>query len=97
VLQDILYTAKINPRAKLGCLTGEQKQALYNSVKIVLRQMTEQGGRDTDIDLFGQRGGYRTLMSKNTVGSKCPVCETIIVKEAYLGGSVYFCPGCQPL
>ena len=27
----------------------------------------------------------------------CPVCGEPIVKEAYLGGAVYYCPGCQPL
>jgi len=27
----------------------------------------------------------------------CPVCGAAIVRQAYLGGNVYFCPVCQPL
>ncbi|MFO7935831.1 MAG: zinc finger domain-containing protein [Bacteroidales bacterium] len=27
----------------------------------------------------------------------CPNCGDAIVKEAYMGGAVYFCPVCQPL
>ena len=58
--------------------------------------MTELGGRDTEKDLFGAFGGYKTRMSKNTVGLPCLKCGEAIVKEHYLGGSVYFCPSCQP-
>jgi formamidopyrimidine-DNA glycosylase len=59
--------------------------------------MTEQGGRDTERDLFGQPGGYRTILSKNTVGTGCPACGTMIGKEPYLGGAIYYCEICQPL
>ncbi len=57
--------------------------------------MARQGGRDTEKDLFGNFGGYITLMSKNTVGKACPVCGGLIQKQAYMGGSIYFCPSCQ--
>jgi formamidopyrimidine-DNA glycosylase len=57
--------------------------------------MAEQGGPDTERDLFGQPGGYRTVLSRNTAGTPCPACGSIIVKEAYLGGSIYYCPRCQ--
>jgi formamidopyrimidine-DNA glycosylase len=63
----------------------------------VLQAMVSQGGRDTETDLFGQPGGYQTVLSKNTVDKPCPVCAALIKKEAYLGGSIYYCPGCQPL
>lgn len=42
-------------------------------------------------------GGYATKMSKNTLAHGCPVCGGAITKEAYLGGSVYYCPACQKL
>jgi formamidopyrimidine-DNA glycosylase len=35
-------------------------------------------------------------MSKNTAGQPCPNCGEPIRKETFLGGSVYFCPYCQP-
>ena len=97
VLQDILWTARIHPRQKTGRLSELELDAMYDAVKRVLARMATQGGRDTERDLFEQPGGYRTILSKNTVGTPCPVCGTIIQKEAYMGGSIYFCGGCQRL
>jgi formamidopyrimidine-DNA glycosylase len=79
----------------MGALTDWEIDAMYDAVKHVLAEMTAQGGRDTERDLFGQPGGYRTVLSKNTVGTPCPACGTVIQKEAYLGGAIYTCSGCQ--
>ena len=70
---------------------------LLHGLDAVGIQEIEQGGRDTEKDLLGNAGGYRTLMSRNTLGRGCPVCGQEVVKEAYLGGTVYYCPVCQPL
>jgi len=59
--------------------------------------MTSLCGRDTEKDLFGHSGGYKTILSRNTVGKPCSVCGAEIQKAAYMGGAVYWCPGCQPL
>jgi formamidopyrimidine-DNA glycosylase len=96
VLQDILWVARINPRRKLTTLNAAELEELFTAVKGVLADMTAKGGRDTERDLFWQPGGYRTILSANTAGTPCPACGAIIVKEAYLGGSVYYCPICQP-
>jgi len=45
--------------------------------------------------LHGKPGRYKTLLSRNTVNKPCSACGTIIRKEAYMGGSIYFCPQCQ--
>lgn len=95
-LQDILFKANINPRRKVKSLSQAEQQVLLSSVKSVLQQMTDGGGRDTEKDLLGNLGGYKTIMSKNTLSGGCPVCGAAIIKEAYLGGSVYYCPVCQP-
>jgi formamidopyrimidine-DNA glycosylase len=95
VLQDILWTARVNPKRKLGDLSEAEFDSLFKAVKGVLSAMAEQGGRDTEQDLFGQPGGYRTILSKNTLDQPCPACGGPIRKEAYLGGAIYFCPGCQ--
>lgn len=95
VLQDILYNAGVHPKRKISTLTDTERQVLYDSVKTTLIQMTEQGGRDTEKDLFGQEGRYKTKLSKKTAGQPCPTCGALIKKESYMGGSVYFCPGCQ--
>lgn len=95
VLQDVLWNAKIHPKRKMASLTDGEVSALFDSVKSTLFEMTVRGGRDTERDLFGCPGGYRTVLSKNTVGTPCPVCGTAIQKEAYLGGSIYYCESCQ--
>jgi formamidopyrimidine-DNA glycosylase len=97
VLQDILWTAHIHPKRKMGELSDLEVDAMYDAVKRVLAAMMAQGGRDTERDLFGHPGGYRTVLSKNTVGTPCPACGTPIKKEPYLGGSIYYCAGCQRL
>jgi formamidopyrimidine-DNA glycosylase len=96
-LQDILFNARVHPKRKVGTLSAAEKRAVFDSVKATLAQMTARGGRDTEKDLFGRPGGYATKCSKHTVGQPCAVCGTPIVKQSYMGGSVYFCPTCQPL
>lgn len=97
VLQDILWTARIHPKMKMGELSGRSIDAMFDAVKQVLATMTVQGGRDTERDLFWQPGGYVTVLSRNTVDKPCPVCGTSIRKEPYLGGAIYYCAECQPL
>lgn len=95
VLQDILWKARIHPKRKVNTLLDHHKEDLFTAIKISLADMTALGGRDTEKDLFGMQGKYKTRMSKNTVNSACPVCNELIKKENYLGGSIYFCPQCQ--
>ena len=97
VLQDILFHAGIHPKRKMGTIREIEFDRLFRSVKDTLAEMTRLGGRDTEKDLFGSAGGYRTLLSKNTVGKPCPVCGADIQKTSYLGGAVYWCSMCQPL
>ncbi len=95
VLQDVLWHAGIHPKRKMKTLDGVQIEQLFKSIKTVLSKMAELGGRDTEKDLFGNNGGYRTHMSKNNVDVPCPKCGQLIQKENYMGGSVYYCGGCQ--
>ncbi len=95
VLQDILLNAGILPKRKIGTLSPNERTGLLQAVTGVLRDMTEKGGRDTEKDLYGNSGGYRTKMSRNTLASGCPLCGGPITKEQYLGGAVYYCPACQ--
>ena len=95
VLQDILFNANMHPKRKAGTLSAAERQVLFGSIKNTLSEMTAKGGRDTENDLFGVPGVYETKLSKNTAGRPCPECGTPIKKEAYLGGSIYYCAGCQ--
>ena len=94
-LQDILWVAQLHPRWKLNTVTDTEISRLFGSVKDTLKAMTESGGRSTEKDLFGQPGGYQVRLSAETKGTPCPRCGSKIVKETYLGGSIYTCPECQ--
>ena len=97
VLQDILFNAKMHPKKKVGSLNAADKHVLFGSIKNTFSEMTARGGRDTESDLLGKPGVYKTKLNKNTLGQPCSICRTLIKKEAYLGGSIYYCAGCQSL
>lgn len=97
VLQDILLEAGLHPRRKIGSLTENRRKRIYESIVKTLSEMTIAGGRDTEKNLFGDKGGYQTLLSKRTVGKPCPYCGSLIQKANYMGGTVYFCPICQDI
>lgn len=95
VLQDILWDAGIDPRFDMRAASEADFMALYTSVKKILKEMCEQGGRDTEKDLFGQNGNYITQLSKKTLFEPCIKCGHEIHKTNFLGGTVYFCGNCQ--
>ena len=95
VLQDILLEAGFHPKTKISTLREKDWKRLYESVVNVLENIRVQGGRDTEKTLFGASGGYRTKLSKKTMGKGCCYCGTPIQKMSYLGGTVYVCPSCQ--
>lgn len=97
MIQDILHVAGIHPKRKVHTLATIEKRALLESMIRIAAEMIEKGGRDTEKDLYGVPGSYRTKMSKNTLGSPCEKCSDIIVKESFMGGSVYYCPSCQKI
>lgn len=95
VSQDILFNAGISPKRDIAALSQTEAEQLFRAVKETLGVMTQKGGRDTERDLFGNAGGYQVIMSKNTYMFPCPRCSGTVSKEAYMGGSVYYCPNCQ--
>jgi formamidopyrimidine-DNA glycosylase len=97
VLQDILLNARMHPKKKVNTLSSKDRHVLFTSAKATLEAMAAKGGRDTELDLFGRPGGYRTLLCRNTVDKPCLTCGTKIKKENYLGGSIYYCEKCQKL
>lgn len=97
VTQDILFNARINPKQKVLALSDKKRETLFTSLKETLRKMTIEGGRDTQPDLYGNYGGYQTILSAKTWKNGCSCCGSSLIKEAYLGGSVYYCPQCQKI
>ena len=97
VLQDILFNARIHPKRKAESLSDGERDTLYNAVVSTLAEMRDGGGRDTEKDLFGKDGGYRTVLSNKTLPFPCRVCGAGLKREAFLGGNIYFCPECQKI
>jgi len=97
VLQDILYNAKIHHKQKIHTLSEKQQMDIFNSIKTTLKEMTEKNGRDTEKDLFSNPGKYITKVNKNSLGKKCNICGSKIEKSNYMGGSIYYCSGCQKI
>jgi len=97
VLQDILFNAGVHPKKKLEAMGDKDKETLFHSLKSTLKAIKDGGGRDTEKDLFNNSGGYQTILSKNTLPHPCCKCGDKLVRQAFLGGNIYFCPTCQPL
>jgi Formamidopyrimidine-DNA glycosylase len=95
VAQDILFNAKLHPKRKMNTLETEDYHNLFVSIKTTLTNMTKFGGRNTEKDIFANEGGYKTILSSKTKDNPCIMCGSMIIREAYLGGNIYYCPQCQ--
>ncbi|MDU1904775.1 MAG: endonuclease VIII [Dysgonomonas sp.] len=96
-LQDILFNAGIHPKRKISTLSEADRDRLFNSMKSTLQNMTDKNGRNTQKDLFGKKGQYACILSSKTYKDGCPLCGDEIIKESFMGGSIYYCPHCQKL
>ncbi len=96
IAQDILFRSRLHPRRGLGTLTLGERRALLESIVATVAEVTEKGGRDDEVDLFGQPGGYARIMDASALQRPCPRCGGRVEKIQYLGGACYLCPICQP-
>lgn len=95
IAQDILFRARLHPRRALADLSPGQRRDLYAALVDTVREATEKGGRNDEIDLYGRPGGYVRIMDNQAAGKPCPECGRKVEKIQYLGGACYFCPQCQ--
>jgi len=95
IAQDILFKVDLHPRHPIAELDGDQRAGLYEAIIATVDEITDQGGRYDEFDLFGQKGGYQRIMDKNALKRPCPNCGGEIQKIQYLGGACYLCPNCQ--
>lgn len=97
VIQDVLFKAGLHPKTKIKDCDETKLRLLYEKLVSGIREMVALGGRNNEKDLFGLPGGYEVLMTSAQLKNPCRNCSGIIVKENYMGGSIYFCPHCQPM
>ena len=95
IAQDIMFKAALHPRHPIAELDRQQREALYAATVETVADITSQGGRYDEYDLFGQKGGYVRIMDKHALQRPCPQCGGEIQKIQYLGGACYLCPNCQ--
>lgn len=98
-VQDILFNAKLHPKRNIPSLTSEEIEALYESIKTVLKESIEHGGLAYEKDFYGNKGGYGAEQFKIAYkpGKPCPTCQTIIQKIKTGSTSSFICPKCQSL
>lgn len=93
--QDIIYRGRLHPKRKASELKKDERRALYDAIRLVLKERIRLNGKDQFYDLYGNQGDYTPAMGPNMKQQPCPICETPIEKLGVGGGHVYFCPNCQ--
>jgi len=93
--QDIIYRARLHPKRNASELNENERRALYDAIKLVLRERIRLKGKDQFYDLYGDQGGYTPAMGPNMKEQTCRGCGTPIEKLSVGGGHTYFCPKCQ--
>lgn len=95
VVQDIMFNAKLHPKRKMNSLSNDEIFNLYHSIIDTLKKMIDGNGRNTEKTIYNIPGNYQTILSNKTYKNKCSICDGEIIKENYLGGSIYYCKNCQ--
>jgi formamidopyrimidine-DNA glycosylase len=93
--QDIIYRAKLHPKRKASELNLNEQKALYNSVKLVVRERLRLNGKNQFLDLYQNQGRYISTMGPNMRKKNCPVCGSPIQELSLGGGKAFVCPKCQ--
>ncbi|HOI70015.1 MAG TPA: DNA-formamidopyrimidine glycosylase family protein [Methanothrix sp.] len=95
IAQDIMFKAKLHPKQPIANLSKAQIEDLHRAIVETVAEVIRQGGRNDEIDLYGNHGKYQRIMDKAAAGQPCPECGTEVLKMNYLGGACYYCPQCQ--
>lgn len=93
--QDIIYRAKLHPKRKASGLDLNEQKALYDAIKLVLRERIQLNGKSQFFDLYRNQGRYVPAMGPNMRKQNCPVCGNPIEELSHGGGKVFVCSKCQ--
>ncbi|MFA5261229.1 MAG: DNA-formamidopyrimidine glycosylase [Candidatus Omnitrophota bacterium] len=95
---EILYDCGLNPCSPSGQLSGRDIEALWTSIRRILKRAVE--ARGTSVysyrDAEGRRGGYKDFLKVYGRDNRaCYHCGYFIKKIIQGGRSTFFCPTCQ--
>jgi formamidopyrimidine-DNA glycosylase len=94
-INDILYKARIHPKAKVSSLKDSEKKELYDVIIETVNTAINKRGSIKEYDLFGETGNYVRLVDQPVKNMKCTICGVQMVKMNVMGSSSYVCPQCQ--
>jgi formamidopyrimidine-DNA glycosylase len=95
--QEIIYRAKLSPKAQTSDLSKKDMQRLFSIIQKVVRHRIAQGGKNKFVDLYGKLGETPPVLGSFMLNKPCPRCGTAIDKISLGGGSTYYCPNCQEI
>ena len=96
---EALYLAGIHPQREALSVAPDEAEALYRSLKSVLRDAIRAGG--TTIRDFrnaeGDEGEYaKRLQVYGRDGAECMTCGESVRRVVFGNRSAFYCPACQP-
>lgn len=96
-INDILYQARIHPKAKVSTLNDTKIKNLYHVIIETMNLAVESGGSSKEYDLFGETGKYVRIGDQPIKDLKCKRCGERMLKMNVMGSSSYLCPQCQKI
>lgn len=91
---EILLHARMHPSVQIGKLDDAALARVYEAMRDVLARACGAGGRTSEVDLYGNHGGYRAMSERKHIGEACPLCAKPLEKIS-VGGVIAYCPHCQ--
>lgn len=92
---EALHSAGLHPLLLSHCITNEQAERLWTSIRQVLREGVRRNG--ASIDWVYRGGDFQNYFRVyQRTGQPCPVCSTPVERTVIGQRSSHFCPKCQP-
>jgi formamidopyrimidine-DNA glycosylase len=71
-LQPILYEVGIDPRRRVPTLTDAEKKSYFGAIEKIVSEASKCGGKQSELDLFGNPGAYISPVGKKPWGHPAP-------------------------
>ncbi|MCX6053974.1 MAG: Fpg/Nei family DNA glycosylase [Chloroflexi bacterium] len=96
-IHDILFLAKLHPNRTIISLSDAEIHHLFQSIQEGLRPSLLKGGAFYELNLFGQKGGFRMedILIGYRENAPCPICGSKILKIKTGPTSSFICSRCQ--